>query len=260
MSFLQLITLASSIFRMQLIVNADDFGLTRGVNLGIIEAFQQGVVRSTTLMVGMAAQSHAVDLAKENPDLKVGIHLRLTTGKPMADNVKSLQNSKGDMQNLSQFMDNPNMCPQEVERELRTQIEHFLSLGIPLSHIDGHHHCHHHPLVAPIVDQLSDEYQVPVRPTNETVEYNGNSLAFSDQFYGDDLSVDHFLDVIKAYVGHAQVLELMAHPALLDEPLLSASSYTINRTRELAILTTPSLPAMLGELGVTISDYDCLKD
>ena len=244
---------------MQLIVNADDFGLTRGVNLGIIEAFQQGIVRSTTLMVGMAAQSHAVALAKENPGLKVGIHLRLTAGNPMAEDVKSLQNSEGNMQDLGQFMDNQSMCPHEIERELRTQIEYFLSLGLPLSHIDGHHHCHHHPLVAPIVSKLSDEYQVPVRP-NEAVEYHGNSLAFSDQFYGDDLSVDHFIRVIKPYLGQVQVLELMVHPALLDEPLLSASRYAINRARELAILTTPSLPAMLCELGVTISDYDCLKD
>jgi len=124
-------------FIMQLIVNADDFGLTRGVNLGIIEAFQQGIVRSTTLMVGMAAQNHAVALARENPGLKVGIHLRLTAGKPMADKVTSLQTSDGTMQDLRQFMANSSMCPQEIEKELRTQIEHFLSLGLPLSHIDG---------------------------------------------------------------------------------------------------------------------------
>jgi len=110
------------------------------------------------------------------------------------------------------------------------------------------------------VSKLSDEYQVPVRPANETVAYNGKSLAFSDQFYGDDVSVEHFIRVVKPYTGQVQVLELMVHPALLDEPLLSASSYTINRARELAILTTPSLPEMLSELGVILSDYDCLKD
>ena len=127
---------------MKLIVNADDFGLTRGVNLGIIEAFQQGIVRSTTLMVGMPAERHAAELATLNPGLKVGIHLRLTAGTPMAENVPTLLDQTGKLQNQSQFWDNQSMNSEEIERELRAQIEHFLSLGVELSHMDGHHHCH----------------------------------------------------------------------------------------------------------------------
>jgi hypothetical protein len=245
---------------MKLIVNADDFGLTRGVNLGIIEAFQQGIVRSTTLMVGMPAERHAAELATLNPGLKVGIHLRLTAGTPMAENVPTLLDQTGKLQNQSQFWDNQSMNSEEIERELRAQIEHFLSLGVELSHMDGHHHCHRHALVAPIARKLAEEFRVPLRPENEMTQYQGKSLGFSDKFYGDSLTGENLLDIVRQYLGRVQVLELMAHPALIDEPLLEASGYATARTRELAILTDPSLLEALGGMGVTISDYSCLQD
>ena len=245
---------------MKLIVNADDFGLTRGVNLGIIEAFQQGIVRSTTLMVGMPAERHAVELAKLNPELKVGVHLRLTAGMPMAENVPTLLDQTGKLQNQSQFLDNQSMGPKEIERELRTQIERFLSLDVELSHMDGHHHCHRHALVAPIARKLAEEYRVPLRPGNEMTQYKGKSLSFSDKFYGDNLTSENLLEIVRQYRGRVQVLELMTHPALIDEPLLEASSYATTRAHELAILTAPSLLEALGNIGVTISDYSCLQD
>lgn len=245
---------------MKLIVNADDFGLTRGVNLGIIEAFQQGIVRSTTLMVGMPAEIHGAELAKQNPGLKVGIHLRLTAGSPMADGVPTLLDTNGQLQNQGLFWDNQNMNPEEVERELRAQIEHFLSLGVSLSHMDGHHHCHRHALVAPIARKLAEEFKVPLRPENEMTQYQGKSLGFSDKFYGDNLTSENLLEIVRQYLGRVQVLELMAHPALIDESLIEASRYATPRTRELAILTDPSLLEALSGMGVTISDYSCLQD
>ncbi|WP_299725501.1 chitin disaccharide deacetylase [uncultured Endozoicomonas sp.] len=245
---------------MKLIVNADDFGLTRGVNLGIIEAFQQGIVRSTTLMAGMPAELHAAELSRQNPELKVGIHLRLTTGQAMAEDVYSLIDSTGQLQNQTMFWENKTMSTQEIEKELRAQVEHFLKLGIELSHMDGHHHCHRHPLVAPVAQKLSDEYQVPLRPINELTQYKNKSLGFSDKFYGDNLTTESLLDIVKHYLGRVQVLELMTHPALVDEPLLKTSRYASARTRELAILTTPNLPQKLNNIGVTISDYSCLND
>ncbi|MGB1272441.1 MAG: carbohydrate deacetylase [Endozoicomonas sp.] len=270
---------------MKLIVNADDFGLTRGVNLGIIEAFQQGIVRSTTLMMGMPAVEHAAHLALQNPSLKIGVHLRLTTGRPMADNVGSLlaadalmaadallaadalmdkdktgTSKQGQLQPQSQFWDNQSMNPDHIEKELRAQIEHFLKLGIPLSHLDGHHHCHRHPQVATIATRLAAEYQVPLRPTQESTLYRNTTLGFSDGFYGDDLTTEAFLSIVKQQLSHAQVLEMMTHPALVDEPLLKASGYAIPRTRELAILTDPSLSQALSDMDVSITDYSCLQE
>lgn len=246
---------------MKLIINADDYGLSRGVNLGIIDAFQRGLVRSTTFMTDMDGEAHAVELAKQNPDLKIGIHLRLTAGRTLADNVPSLEdpNNPGFMQPQSLFWDNQNMKADEIERELRAQIEHFLALGLTLSHFDGHHHCHRHPLVLPIVLKLAAEYDVPMRPATDLDEYNGLQFGFSDQFYGDNIQPQSLIDIVKAYQSKADVLEVMCHPAYVDQPLLAASSYAIARTEELVTLTDTALAETLSQMGVEITDYRCFK-
>ncbi|WP_263322192.1 chitin disaccharide deacetylase [Endozoicomonas sp. Mp262] len=244
---------------MQLIVNADDFGLSEGVNRGIIEAFQRGIVRSTTLMVGMPAVPHAVELSRQNPALKVGVHLRLTAGFPEASSVPGLLGSDGQFQHQGLFWDNQSMNSEEIERELRAQIENFLAYDIPLSHLDGHHHCHRHPQVAPIANKLAEEYGVPIRPCHEPVLYNGTRLSFSDAFYGDQLSMDHLLEIVGRHKDQTQVLEIMSHPAIVDKGLGSASSYTQARAEELKVLTDPLLKKALQSMGVAITDYGCLK-
>ena len=80
---------------MRLIVNADDFGISKAINLGIIEAYNEGIVKSTTLMCNMEAVDHAIKLANENPGIGVGIHFVLTAGKPLAQGVDSLVDEKG---------------------------------------------------------------------------------------------------------------------------------------------------------------------
>lgn len=240
---------------MKLIVNGDDFGLTRGINLGIVEACNRGVLRSATVMAGMPAVEHAVELARQTPDLKTGIHLRLTAGAPMADNVPSLLGDDGLLQKQSDFWPNTTMVAEELERELRTQIDSLLAMGLTLSHIDGHHHCHSHDLVAPVVEKLAQEYGLPVRPCRTPAIYNNRRLSFTDKFYGDDLQVDSLLDIVKDYIGKTDVLEVMSHPALVDEALCQCSKYALTRMRELSILMDPTLLQGLENLGVTLTDY-----
>lgn len=240
---------------MKLIINADDFGLTRGVNLGIAEACIRGIVRSTTVMAGMPATAHAAELARQYPQLKTGVHLRLTTGAPMASDVPTLLGANGNLQTQESFWENWHMSQDEIEKELRAQIESILELGFKLSHLDGHHHCHSHELVSHVAEKLAKEYQVPLRPCLKSVSYNNQSLAFSDAFYGQDLTTDSFLDIVKKHLNKTDVLEVMTHPALLDEELLKLSNYAVPRTKELAILTDSELIKELEVLGVTIGDY-----
>ncbi len=240
---------------MKLIINGDDFGLTRGVNLGIVEACNRGILRSTTVMAGMPAVEHGAELARRTPLLKTGIHLRLTAGAPMATNVPSLLGDDGQLQKQADFWPNTTMVAEEIERELRAQIESLLTLGFTLSHIDGHHHCHSHALVAPVVAKLSEQYQLPVRPCLGPVHYGDSLITFTDKFYGDDLSQDSLLELVKGAVGKTDVLEVMCHPALVDEELYQVSGYSLPRMRELSILTDASLPQKLAALGVTVTDY-----
>jgi hopanoid biosynthesis associated protein HpnK len=139
----------------RLIVNADDFGLTAGVNRGILEAHATGIVTSTTLMANSAAFDDAVQLARLNSKLSVGCHLVLVDGSPLlgADTVPSLMdpgNPSYFRQNITSFALRAlsgRLDADEIETEATAQIRKLQSAGIPVSHIDTHKHTHMFPQV-----------------------------------------------------------------------------------------------------------------
>jgi len=139
----------------RLIVNADDFGLTEGVNRGIVEAHQRGMVTSTTLMANSGAFEHAVTLARSNPNLSVGCHLVLVDGSPILDagQVSSLM----DPANPGEFRQGigafawqalrKQLNPHEIEAEVTAQIRKLQNAGVKVTHIDTHKHTHMFPQV-----------------------------------------------------------------------------------------------------------------
>jgi chitin disaccharide deacetylase len=139
----------------RLIVNADDFGLTSGVNRGIVEAHSSGIVTSTTLMANSAAFDDAVRLTRSNPKLSVGCHLVLVDGSPLlgADRVRSLMdpnNPSHFRQNISSFALpalSGRLDAREIEAEAAAQIRKLQSAGVQVSHIDSHKHTHMFPQV-----------------------------------------------------------------------------------------------------------------
>lgn len=147
----------------RLIVNADDFGLTQGVNRGIIEGHRNGIVTSTSLMTNMPAFNQAVAMARENPRLAVGVHLTLINGRPIArpSDVSSLLDGQGF------FFDNPfallrrliggRVKHREIEIEVRAQIEKALGELGSISHLDGHKHLHIYPgILRPVLSVAKD--------------------------------------------------------------------------------------------------------
>jgi hopanoid biosynthesis associated protein HpnK len=139
----------------RLIVNADDFGLTAGVNRGIVEAHSAGIVTSTTLMANSRAFDNAVQLAQSNPKLSVGCHVVLIDGSPLldADKVPSLMdpgNPGHFRQNIGGFALRAlsgRLAADEIEIEATAQIRKLQSAGIQVSHIDTHKHTHMFPQV-----------------------------------------------------------------------------------------------------------------
>lgn len=138
----------------RLIVNADDFGLTHGVNRAIVELHSAGVLTSTTLMANAAATAEAVDFAQSTPTLGIGCHIVLVDGNPVLppNQVSSLiDKSTGRFyQTLGQFL--PRLLagkirPAEIETEARAQIGRLQGLGIRLTHVDAHKHTHMFPAV-----------------------------------------------------------------------------------------------------------------
>ena len=140
----------------RLIVNADDFGLTAGVNRAIIELHRAGVLTSTTLMAKAAATENAIELARSTSSLGVGCHVVLVDGNPMLTegDLPGLVHSETASfeTTLLRFLDRVYRTPSAkvayaVEKEASAQIESLLKRGVQLTHVDTHKHTHMFPRV-----------------------------------------------------------------------------------------------------------------
>lgn len=144
-----------------LVLNADDFGLTLGVNEGIIRAHREGILTSATLMANAPAFEDAVRCARENSSLGVGVHLVLIGGQPVAPatEVSSLADSEGQLpQSLPNFVARVTsgaIRQEHMEKELRAQIEKVRAAGISPTHVDSHKHTHAHPRVMETVARVA---------------------------------------------------------------------------------------------------------
>ena len=145
----------------KLIINADDLGLTSGVNRGILRAFQDGVVTSASLLVTGSAFEDAVALARLNPELEVGLHLALVEEQAvlgrealptLVDETGRLPRTGGEFFRRA-FRKRINW--DEVEREIAAQIARFQKTGLRFSHLNSHQHLHMVPPVFQIVRRLT---------------------------------------------------------------------------------------------------------
>lgn len=146
----------------ELILNADDFGLTRGINRGIIRAHRHGILTSATLMATGSAFDHAVEQARENPTLGIGCHLVLTGGSAVAprEQIPSLADKNGCLPSLTVLVANVTagrVPPNEIETELRAQIEKIRRAGIEPTHLDTHKHTHVHPTIMNALGRVAQQ-------------------------------------------------------------------------------------------------------
>lgn len=149
----------------RLIVNADDFGFTRGVNAGIVRAYKTGIVTSTTIMANGDAFEDAVELARANPGLGVGCHLAVVGGRPVArpSEVRSLVDGEGVLPaTLTQLVIKlaRGVSTDEIAREFRSQLERVTLTGIKPTHLDTHKHSHTHPQVMKALARVAGEFGI----------------------------------------------------------------------------------------------------
>jgi hopanoid biosynthesis associated protein HpnK len=146
----------------RLIVNADDFGFTSGVNRAIVEAHTRGVVTSSTLMAKGMAFAEAAELAKTIPKLSVGCHVVLIDGEPVLEpeKVPSLTASGKFRDGIKTFAARAlsgRMDAGEITAEATAQIRKIQSAGLAVSHIDSHKHTHLFPQILRPVLQAAAE-------------------------------------------------------------------------------------------------------
>lgn len=276
----------------RLIVNADDFGLHAAVNRGILAAHTEGIVSSTSLMAGGAALDDAVRIAKQCPQLGVGVHLTLVGARPVLPvaEVSSLLDEAGDFYGsyplfIKRFL-RGKIRLAEVERELAAQIDRVRMAGIQPSHLDSHQHLHVLPGIGGLVLDLARRFSIrAIRIPAEPVAFIGATPATvgrlagrggltmlanlfrqqaaaagirtSDHFYGmlagGQLTEPAILAILRRLPPGDS--ELMTHPGFADESLADAFRWDYQWDAERQALTAPAVRALLAERQIRLISF-----
>jgi chitin disaccharide deacetylase len=253
------------------IINGDDFGFSQGVNQAIIQAYEQGVLTSTSLMVTGNAAEEAIALASDRPNLATGLHLVLVCGRSvlLPEQIPHLVDSKGN------FSDSPLQAGlryqfhpaahKELRQEIRAQLEKFRASGLPLSHVDGHLHLHTHPVILRILVELAPEFGIRViRLPSEELRINLKldtqnlltKLVWAAVFgrlrrYGEDLLISHGIKFADRVYGllqtgniteeyllglipqiQADLIEIYSHPAVFQPGDVELAALLSKQVRE----------------------------
>lgn len=229
-----------------LIVNADDFGLCRSVNRGIIEASERGIVTSTSLMVRQPAAAEAAAYARSRPQFGVGLHLDL--GEWVFRD--------GGWHPLYRVVNTADRVAVEVE--IQRQLAEFRRLlGCDPTHLDSHQHVHRNEPVRSAAAAVARALGVVLRSSHPSVHYCGD-------FFGQDGESAHIPGVIS--VASLErildklpegVTELCCHPGYLDD---LESAYRQERLEELRVLSDSSIRQHLTRRKITLGSFATLAD
>ena len=275
----------------QLIVNADDLGLTPAVNRGVVRAFQSGIVTSTSLLVTGSAFEDAVALARQNPELDVGLHLALVEERAVLgpDVLPTLVDETGRFPRTSAefirraILGGINWL--EVEREIAAQIALFQETGLRLSHLDSHQYLHMFPPVFQIVRRLARWVENvwirnPVGPWRKSPDTpmgrwvqrlglnltclsarrlrDGSQPQMPDGMYGFEVSgrlTQSALEQILRKIPDG-LYELICHPGEDDaETRTRYSHWGYRWAEELEALTAPENRVVLQEQGIVLTSF-----
>jgi chitin disaccharide deacetylase len=223
-----------------LIVNADDFGRSPGVNRGVIRAHEQGVVTSASLMVRWPHAEGAAGYARRG-SLGVGLHLDLGEWEYRDETWRA------------RYPVLPEESAEAVALELTRQLERFERLiGRPPDHLDSHQHVHRDEPVRGSVIALGERLGIPVRETSPDITYSG-------AFYGqggkgmpvpEAITVEALVAVIEGLPPG--ITELACHPAATSD---HDSTYGAERLQELQTLCDPRVRAAIDRRGVDLRSF-----
>ncbi len=226
--------------RRYLIVNADDFGLSAGVNKGVIRAHEIGIVTSASLMIRWPAAGEAAAYARAHPSLSVGLHVDLGEWARRDGRWRPVYR-------VLARLDRP-----RVDAEARRQLALFQRLvGKDPTHIDSHQHVHRDEPAASIFGALAARIGVPLRERSR-VRYCGD-------FYGQNAEGDAFPEVLTVESLRellarlpAGVTELGCHPGLDDDV---DSMYRAERATEVSVLCDPRTRAAIREERIDLISF-----
>lgn len=255
-----------------LVVNADDFGFTRDVNQGIVEAHRNGILTATTLMACGAAFDDAVRLARETRTLDIGVHLVLVGQPPYPMTVARLMRAVA----LGRIA---------IYDELSAQVRKVVDAGLNPTHLDTHKHTHLLPPVLDAVARISEEFKIPWvrRPfdfplTPRGVSWKTRTVSralgavrsrfelvlkrhgcrYTDHFAGFQITGKFDAADVAALIRALPEgsTEFMCHPGVCTGELRAARTrLKESREAELRALTSPEVRRALEESGVKLASY-----
>ena len=253
-------------------INADDFGLTKGVTDGVLYAHLNGIVTHTSIMAQGLDFQRAVQIAKDTPSLGIGCHLNVSWGKPLlpVEVVSTLVSKEGKFFTFGQVTLRSflrRIDRKQLVAEWKAQIEKVLNTGLILTHLDSHHHLHLLPTCFQVIKELSQFYQIPyLRKPSEKLSLSEPSLIkriifyvlcmrswpqpSSDTFFGLSLQeTNDYSYSLKKIIGRVPfgLTELMVHPGWIDYDLTREDSMLKSREIELVSLCDPTIKDFLLE-------------
>jgi chitin disaccharide deacetylase len=229
-----------------LIVSADDFGQSPGINKGIIEAYEHGIVTSTSLMTRWPAAGEAAIYAKEHPKLSVGLHLDLGEWVCRAGKWTQL------------YSVIPLDDKSAVEREVSQQFEVFQELmDRPPSHANSHQHIHMREPVRSVTLQICQSLGIPLRDLSPEIHY-------FTKFYGQTpeglpipsyISLERLIEIVSTLPDGLTVIT--CHPGYADD---LNTMYQTERRDELRVLCDPRVRAAIDSLGIKLCSFNDWAD
>ncbi len=224
-----------------LIVNADDFGLSPGVNRGIVEAHEHGIVTSASLMVRWPAAAEAAAYGRAHPELSVGLHVDLGEWVFRA----------GEWQDLYEVVNLEDRAA--IEAEATRQLDLFRRLlGRQPTHLDSHQHVHRDDPARSVLVELARELRIPLRHCCPSIHYCGD-------FYGQESKGNAFpvaiapAALIRLLAGLPEgATELGCHPGYGDD---LDSMYATPRTEEVRTLCDPTVRSALEAGGIRLGSF-----
>ena len=269
-----------------LMVHADDIGMSHSVNVASIEAFKKGMVTSGSIMVPCPWFPEIAAYAKEHPELDLGLHLTLTSEwkylrwRPVAspEKVKGLLDPEGFMWR-SERDTAKNATPQEIETEIRAQIERALAFGIKPTHLDTHMGTlYTRKDFFDVYTKLGKEYGIPVmvmRPTLEAIQYGKMTGSPITEDVLKKVEADGFamLDYLvtgvpgktpaerkEAYKTFLRNLKpgvtmLIVHLGMNDPELKATTGSWEQRYGDFLAFTDPEIEALIKELGIKLTTW-----